>query len=813
MSAPTDPTGLPDARLDRLFNLLPPVIRASDAYAGRPLQALLRVAAEQLNAVDDDVARLLDNWFVETCDPWVLPYLAELLGSEPNPGIPVPSADDSPRGRLRSQAATPRRAVARLVRSRRRKGVLLQLQELALDLTGWPSRAVEFRPLITAAASARFPESGGARTVDLRAGGRLDRANGPFTDLTRRPDVRRLESARTPGRGSLSAVGLFVWRLRVNTIQAGEARGAPAPHHGSHHGDYRLDRYHLDPFGRDLPLYTLAAPLPDPTRPAGETKVPDPIRPRALHVHPARYYGRDKSLFLWRTPRLGPADPRPPAPPATDDDPSIVPPADITVHDLEHWEDSLPPDHLAVDPKSCWLGAVIDPTRGRVLYRRKKRDEGLLWARYHTAFPADIGGGGYTRVIPAAPADATTWTVGGPAPAPSTPPVWFPTLGAALEQWANTKTAPRRVVIEIQDDATHMIGGHHTPLREVNINSGEYLEVRAAPNRRPVVCHHRGDDDPELTFISGGTQDAPGGAFALDGVALADTALRLEGAFGEVQIRNATLAADPDCPGALALQTFSGCLSVASCVIRGAIHVRPEVANEVCDRVTHLSAPANPYPYPPPLARVTIADSVLKGSADEERASKTGTVGEVIALAGRPRATGRDTDPADVTRGHPPGHVALTVLRVTVFGDVTVHALDLAEDSVFAGGLRVTDTSRGCVRFCSLRSDEPRTPPRHACQPDLSLEALQRANPTATPAAAAAAAAGVSPRFTSTSFGDPAFAQLARDCAPQVSRGASDESEMGAFHDLYAPYRETLLAAGLADSAPADADAAIQFVN
>ena len=51
----------------------------------------------------------------------------------------------------------------------------------------------------------------------------------------------------------------------------------------------------------------------------------------------------------------------------------------------------------------------------------------------------------------------------------------------------------------------------------------------------------------------------------------------------------------------------------------------------------------------------------------------------------------------------------------------------------------------------------------------------------------------VRPQLTSLRYGDPGYCQLGRLCAEEIRRGADDESEMGAFHDLYAPQREANL--------------------
>ena len=66
--------------LDRLYQLLPMLYRQRDELAGEPLRALLRVVAEQVNVVEEDIARLYENWFIETCQEWAVPYIGDLLG-------------------------------------------------------------------------------------------------------------------------------------------------------------------------------------------------------------------------------------------------------------------------------------------------------------------------------------------------------------------------------------------------------------------------------------------------------------------------------------------------------------------------------------------------------------------------------------------------------------------------------------------------------------------------------------------------------------------------------------------------------------
>ncbi len=68
------------ADLDRLYNLLPAVYRSRDAEHGQPLRGLLQVISEQVNLVEDDIAQLYENLFIETCQDWVVPYIGDLVG-------------------------------------------------------------------------------------------------------------------------------------------------------------------------------------------------------------------------------------------------------------------------------------------------------------------------------------------------------------------------------------------------------------------------------------------------------------------------------------------------------------------------------------------------------------------------------------------------------------------------------------------------------------------------------------------------------------------------------------------------------------
>ena len=122
------------------------------------------------------------------------------------------------------------------------------------------------------------------------------------------------------------------------------------------------------------------------------------------------------------------------------------------------------------------------------------------------------------------------------------------------------------------------------------------------------------------------------------------------------------------------------------------------------------------------------------------------------------------------------------------------------------GTMKVARRQIGCIRF-SYVTPGSRTPRRFQCQPDLVEQA------TTNPLDRERERSRVRPVFNSTQYGRPTYCQLAQACAPEIKRGAADESEMGVFHDLYQPQREANLRARLNEFTPAGMQAGIIFAS
>lgn len=275
-----------------LYALLPAYIRqADDALEGSPLRALLALVEEQADVLQADIAQLYENWFIETCAPWVVPYIGDLVG------YVAPDTGDL-------ETIVPRSDVANLIRLRRRKGTLDVLATVAQAVTGWPAIALEDDRAIAASFSTLRAPQAREKTLDLR-----DRAS-----LEALSDNRSITPRGPAASGpyAIGGVGVLASRLRAYRVSRGDAASVPTQ------GDHC---YTFDALGFDVPLVSETEPLPAV------------IEPSAL----LREYGTRKSVALWTRPegagtRLEP-----------------VPAERVFAANLHHWRVRPEPGRVAID--------------------------------------------------------------------------------------------------------------------------------------------------------------------------------------------------------------------------------------------------------------------------------------------------------------------------------------------------------------------------------------------------------------------------------------------------------------------------------
>ncbi len=741
---------------DRLYDLLPAIHRIRDAEHGLPLRALLGILAEQIEVVDRDIAGLYDDWFVETAEEWVVPYIGDLLGAR------LLHTVES------SGVFSQRAFVANTLRYRRRKGTLAMLEDLARDVTGWGSHAVaafellgwtqQLNHLRSTPAPASYPRSPDrleprsvhrVGTVNLRALDVMDRIGGAFDECTHTVDVRRPRQEQ--GWYDVRTLIFHLWRLQSYPIRFARAEPSAA----------FADGFHFSQLGHPMPLFTNPEGKADEQGALStEQNVPGPIRPVAFFEHPERYYGAssDGSLAVHLGVDLPP------------DDLELVPVGSIICKDLSDW---APPPAGRV---------AVDVRLGRLAFAPGEAPAAGVTVSYHLGFGADVGGGPYDRratLERAGPLDfeaVVARVQPPPPPLPALPPLWRQSVAAALAAW--DPAAQPRAVITVADDGTY------DEELTVALAGRQHLVVQAGDRNRPTLRLRDAGGAPGVLALTGGAgEDA---TLTLAGL-LVEGAIRIDAtSLGRLELRHCTLV-----PG-LALDEDGRPVLPAAPSIEAAAGTEAAPANaELEVEIDHCIVGA--LRLPGIMGALTVRDSIVdrpeEGGAPPPRR---------LALAQSDDAPGPPT----------------TLVRSTVFGEVVVRSLD-ASETVFTQRVEVRRRQVGCVRYCYVDDAASITPRRFRCQPELAVETRRRRlGLDALPLGEQRRIRGrIRPDFTSTHFGDPGYAQLHHATAPEIRTGAESGAEMGAFEHLKQPQREENLRIRLDEYMPYGMEAGLVFVT
>ena len=535
--------------MTELYDLLPRIYKQRDAESGYALRGLLAVMEEQRQILSGAVDQLYDDWFIETCQDWLVPYIGQLVGYRLLHGYEEALGTGTPEAGALLRAIAPRRDAADTIPNRRRKGTLALLQDLAADVTGWPTRAVEFRRLLAFAQPVRLASIDTCarlrtgRVTDVSHVDPLDRLDGPFDEVAHAVDVRRITSHRGVGRYGIDEVGLFVWRLGSYSVT----------HAPAYCSDRDRGRFTFSILAHDTPLGVRPVAEPTPAHLADETDVPGFLRRLAFERDTGQFYGPAKSLCIWLSGDAG-ADP--------------IPLARIVPADLTGWGYTPVREQVAVDPV---LGRIAFPARSAP-------DQGV-WVSYRYLFSADIGGGEYPRA--ASPAGATVYPVG--------PGQQYATINAALTQWHADKTGPKppaEAVVELIGSAAYQ------EQLSIAVDLGDRLTIRAAPGSRPLIrLLDWYANQPDALVITGtGQGSGPPPRVTLDGLLVTGRSVRVQGVIGRLLITDCTLvpgwSLDPDCtcqhPGepSLELTDTTACVQIERSILGSILVIRDEVHEE-----------------------------------------------------------------------------------------------------------------------------------------------------------------------------------------------------------------------------------------
>jgi hypothetical protein len=746
---------------ETLYRLLPAIYRIRDVEQGEPLKALMAVIARQAELLEADISLLYENWFIETCDEWVVPYIGDLLGVR---GMHP----------ISTEAHVSLRAfVANTLRYRRRKGTATVLEQLAFDITGWRARAVEFFELLETTQFYNHIRLHNVRTPDLRLSNELELLDTAFDNVAHTGDVRHINNNR--GRHNIPNIGLFLWRLQSYPINRASARLADGASSG---------KYTFSPLGDDTNLFNKPQTETQITHLAQEINVPGLLRRRPLYDE---LEARRQALVDGKAPDYGYFDDRS----DTKSDPVIevflngsstpVSPNEVLICNLENWQ--IPPDqktYKRLKDDGTWedvdqtITLAADPVLGRLTFPNTVAVTEAQ-VSYAYGFSGDIGGGPYDRrsSVEMALTRKVDWQVGVSKVVAAKPGEIFDSLTGAIQEW-HLQPAGKFGVIALLDNYTY---DESFPV--IKVPEGSQLLIVAAkwpevdkPGGLPGETHRvPGHLDanglrPHLRGNLSVVGLAPGesltpGKLLLDGVLVEGGISFADGNMGSLKMAHCTLAPS-----------------------KGGLKVDDGNKQLKIDLVRSISGP------------ISLDAEIAKLSAAESIIDHAGETTKAIEALGTP----------------------LELKMCTIFG--AVHGLSIeASNCIFNDKLDVLRRQEGCVRF-SYVPDNSNLPRCYRCQPELEIaRQISDAGGVALlskfkrDAIRMLVLSWLVPGFTSIRYGHYAYAQLSLSGPQAIRTGADDGSEMGVFNGLKQPQRESNLKAALDEYLRFGLEAGIIYVT
>jgi hypothetical protein len=648
------------------------------------------------------------------------------------------------------QVSSPRAEVANTIRLRRRKGTAAVLEELARDVTGWPARVVEF-----------FEGLGWTQFMNHT---RVRPPRGGWLDLRDHDACERIAYAHgtfdptahtvdvrriASGRGRYNIPNVGLFLWRLQAYPI--TRGTARA--------VGLNRFTFNPVGLDSQLFNRPQSETEITHLAEEINLPALLRRRPLHDE---LEARRQALAESRPPDAVYFGEQPVCEIAINGESKSVLPEELMICDLSDWR--VPPNSKTYSlPDGSEVArkirAAVDPVLGRLTFAAKEEPLAVT-VSYAYGFSSEMGGGPYDRLasISAALDRPVTFQVGVSQEIAPKPDEIFATLQDAVAAW-NAQPPGAVGVIAVMDNRTYVesLAAEH----RIAIPAGSRLIIVAAdwpeveaPNGAPP------------TRIKGQVSPAGRRPHLLGGLSAAGASD--ESSAGELILDGLLIE------GAVTVLVGNlGVLRVSHCTLApgaGEIIVNASATDfgkqNTLLKLSLEHSICGPVTLPDTVTHLSITDSIVSsGKGSDDKLAAITALGAEAALE-----------------------------RSTFIGTVAVRSVE-ASNCIFTGVLEAARRQTGCVRFSFLPL-ESKAPRRYRCQPDDAAEAVR-----------------VGPQLTSRSYGDPGYAQLSRRCAVEIRQGADDEAEMGAFHNLFQPQRETNLRVRLDEYLRFGLEAGIIYVS
>jgi hypothetical protein len=789
-----------------LYRRLPEIYRIKDeglpeSYLrnGEPVEAyqlksFLEPVEEMFSVIHENIESLYHDFFIETCDEWVIPYIADLLGTSHLAGDPW----------------TLRADVADTILVRRSKGTLGAIELLAFILTKWGVHAVELREnmIWNQHLNHQRPDRGGSPpyggtdfrpnmpvrggTVNLRDPARLALLNGPFDPFAHVADVQPAEIAQT--RYNLPNLAIYLWRLKDYRVRATRPAVSivpqtsgkfvlritvnPVPSDEAPPGARPIRLFSTNrsgPFSSDVPASERSYPAAAAPRISGIDELPDPISPPRLTAVPGAYAAVNlydpADAATVRITDVGLQVHIPgPAPSGFDFSGEHVRSGNLCA-----WEQSLRAD--VADGE-----IVVDPIIGRIcigvpdlpLAQRLEKDL-LLTFTYgavgevgahpvsYPALPSKYDYHVNRRVVyeeaslagkslQEALEDALT------------------TVRATVSADEKKLLGNVSIVIEITDSLTHTLNIESLSAPFLAGDSSLKLDgpliIRAADQERPIVKLSK-----PLAFCPAKVAATP----TSDPVEDKKTQSRYEAAMDALFVRLEGLylarGSNFGASSPIIRRAALNKLEIISCTLDPGGYRRFDGTRAVRRTGIRLSEPygftipaeEREFKQTPQIViqrsicgaifidegyRLCLADSIVESMPPSRRSTVP-----PFAITGA-------SDPSN-------GYAAPTVVKnVTILGPVRAAGIE-GSGAIFTGVLEALDQQSGCLKYCYFTDDSTspvknRLPQQFACVSGAEARLI----------------------FTSEFFSDPGYCQLSLECDRRILEEGSGNDQMGAFNFL-----------------------------
>jgi hypothetical protein len=645
--------------------------------------------------------------------------------------------------------------VGRVVSFREHKGSFATLGRAAIAATGWPAFVTSGLRATARTPSVRHRAQPWARWADIGSLPPFDPSTAVFEPLTRTAGI----SGQQLASGRQSAVISFPPAAGGQPVPGGaevsiwRLQAFPLTWRTPYQVPGHPGAYTFDPLGLDSALFVQPQAPSQRLDPPARGEIPVPLTRTALAA--ALRNGSVPPPLKVRIigqasgPGLGPQAPAPQTDP--------LPPGVLAAADLTNW----------TAPAGSDATAIIDPELGRLLFPDPPPAESIV-VEYANGFPGELGGGPYGtptnwQQIPSSAVfcDVAKRQEPGEEAGPGLPrPLSLPD---PLDPY---QPAPGQVAAGEAGDS-----GGGQPAGHVRVSTFEDALAWAQ------------QQDPQnwgiITISDSGTYTAPPEGWQLS--LAKNQTLRIISApeaspvlVGALHVRGEDLS----------LLEISGLLLADAFAYEGTGELRIEhtaisSADGAALRIQGGTASATFSIFGPvevgPGVRLSVADTIVDGLGK-------------AAITCQPSVR---TGPGGVSPG------TLDIKRTTVLGTTEADIIT-ADGCIFTGPLIARLPHRGLISY-SYHPAGSKPPPAvtgHGAMAGAVGGWPEAAGP---------------PRFTSTSFGSPAYGQLAYTCPPEIAAGARLGGEMGAYNYLQQPFRADRLLSALDEMLPAGRTATVIY--